>query len=83
MRITYKSENYEFNKVNSEHFGLIEHDGAYSAVYEQRDRKGTMIKTWQCWLKKPEDVLDYLSDFCEKLQEATKAIGTSYWMVRV
>lgn len=83
MLITYTSDNYAMNKVNSEHFGLIAHDGIYSAVYEQRDRKGIMVRAWQKWVKEPKDVLDYLSDFVETLEEATKSIGKQNWMVRV
>lgn len=83
MNITHTSPSYNFNQINSEHFGFIKVNGAYSAVYEQRNKREEVVRCWQWFVEKPQDVLDFLSDFSETLEKAVKEIGKHYFMVRV
>ena len=83
MEVTYIDDNYSIDRINTEWMGFLNGGDAWSFVYEQRDRKGVMIKAWQVWLQTPEDVFDYLDDLGYALKDALLSIGRRNWMVRV
>lgn len=84
MDVTFKSDDYCLERINTEFCGFIGNDdGFYSFVYEQRDRKDVMIKVWQTWVEDPYDVNEFLDDMEEIIEEAIDRMNMVDWMVRV